>query len=364
VRAALVIPVLALVACTANAGAPRRAAAHDGRLAAVVASLERLAKAHRFSGDVLVAKRGRPVLERAYGFANRATGERNSLGTRFNLASVGKTLTAVAIGRLVDEGKLRFGDTIGRYLPGLPRRLGDRITVAELLDHTSGLGDFFASPDYERLRPTLTSLERYLPLIVSAPAGAPKAGFHYSNSGYILLGLIVERASGLDYYRFLRREVFARAGMTSSGCFRSDRLTRGIAVGYTPVPGTNRFLPNTSELPPRGTSAGGCYSTVRDLLRFVDALLGDRLLSANVMRTLTSPKVDVGPGEKYGYGFGIRYGKPGDPPTIWHDGGGPGVGAELDFNPTLGYTVIVLSNFDYPVIGPAIDQILNRLRIP
>jgi CubicO group peptidase (beta-lactamase class C family) len=246
--------------------------------------------------------------------------ERNGPDTRFNLASVGKTLTAVAVGRLVQEGKLHFDDPVGRYLPELPRRLGDRITVGELLDHTSGLGDVFASPDYERLRPTLTTLDRYLPLIVGAPpVDAPGDAFHYSNSGYILLGLIIERVSGVDYYGFLQREVLGRAGMARSGCLRSDRLGRGTAIGYTS--GTGGLRPTTSSLAPRGTSAGGCYSTARDLLAFANALIRHRLLSSSLTRTLTSPKVGLGPAGKYGYGFGLRYGRPGEPPTIWHNGG-------------------------------------------
>jgi CubicO group peptidase (beta-lactamase class C family) len=359
-RAAAVIAVLALTACASQ---PARAHPKSA-VATIAAGLKRGAATGRFSGAVLVAKNGRPVFARAYGYANRATREPNRIDTRFNLASLGKTFTAVAVARLVDEGKLRFDDPIARYVPNLPPELG-RITVAELLDHTSGLGDFFASPDYERLQPTLTSLDRYLPLIVGMPPDAPPgSGFHYSNSGYLLLGLVVEHASGVDYYEFLRREVFERAGMTRSGCFRRDALGRGTAVGYTSTPGIPGLHANTQGLPPRGTSAGGCYSTVRDLLAFADALFGHRLLSARLTDVITAPKVDVGPAQKYGYGFGIRYGRHGEPPTIWHDGGAPGVGAELDVNPRLGYTVVVLANRDYPVIRPTIDLILNALRIP
>jgi D-alanyl-D-alanine carboxypeptidase len=324
----------------------------------LAAGLNRMASAGDLSGTVLVAKNGRPVLTRSYGFANRRSRERNELDTRFNLASVGKTFTAVAVARLVQDGKLHFGDTIGRYIPELPRRLGRTITVAELLDHTSGLGDFFESPGYERLQPRLTSLDRYLPLIVGAPpVAAPGSGFHYSNSGYILLGLIVQRVSGRSYYDFIRREVFERAGMKRSGCLAKSKLGRGVAIGYS------GGAANTSGLPPRGTSAGGCYSTARDLLAFANALVRNRLLSRALTRVVTSPKVSVGPAQKYGYGFGLRYG-PNQPPTIWHNGGSPGVGAEIDINPGLGYTVVVLSNFDYPVIRPAVDLILNRLRIP
>jgi CubicO group peptidase (beta-lactamase class C family) len=361
-RALLVVGILALTACASHAAAPPPA--RDARLAGIAASLKRLAAAGKLSGAVLVARNGRPVLARAYGLANNRTREPNRLSTRFNLASLGKTFTAVAVARLVEDGKLRFGDTIGRYVPELPARLGDRITVAELLDHTSGLGDFFESPDYGRLRPTLTSLDRYLPLIVSAPpVAAPGSGFHYSNSGFLLLGLIVQRASDRDYYDELRRDVFEPAGMTGSGCFRNDRLGRGIAIGYT-RPSGRGLRSNTDGLPPRGTSAGGCYSTAHDLLAFANAHLAHRLVSAELTREITSPKVDVGPAESYGYGFGIRLGRPGDSPTVWHNGGAPGTGAELDVNRGLGYTVVVLANRDYQVIQPAIDLILNRLRIP
>jgi CubicO group peptidase (beta-lactamase class C family) len=353
-------PMLAVVVAF-FALAPAGSAAPDGALPGIAASLNRMAAAGRFSGDVLIAKDGRPVLQRHYGVANRATREPNRPGTRFNLASLGKPLTAVAVARLVDEGKLRFDDRIGRYLPELPSDLR-AITVAQLLDHTSGLGDFFSSPDYERLRPKLTTLRRYLPLIVGSPPEVPPGSFHYSNSGYILLGLIVERVSGGDYYAFLRRQVLAPAGMTHTACLWRTKLGRGTAIGYTRV--GHAFRANTSGLAPRGASAGGCYSTVGDLLAFANALLSHRLLSASVTDTITSPKVSDGHGGAYGYGFGIRPGRPGDPPTVWHNGGAPGVGAELDVNAKLGYTVVVLSNLSYPTVAPAIDVILNRLRIP
>src|SRR5689334_1272642 len=321
----LVFAALAAVLALAPAGS----AARTDTLSGIAAWLQRTAAAGRFSGDVLVAKDGRPVLQRHYGLANRANRTPNRLDTRFNLASLGKPLTAVAVARLVDEGRLRFDDPIGRYLPELPASLRT-ITVAQLLDHTSGLGDFFQSPGYARLRAKLTSLRRYLPLIVSEPLDAEPGSFHYSNSGYILLGLVVERVSGVDYYRFLERQVLAPAGMTHSACLWRTRLGRDAAIGYTKV--RRAYQTDTASLPPRGTSAGGCYSTVGDLLRFANALLAHRLLSAGVTDTLTSPQVSDGHGGRYGYGFGIRYARPGDPPTLWHNGGAPGVGAELDVN--------------------------------
>lgn len=146
--------------------------------------------------------------------------------------------------------------------------------------------------------------------------------------------------------------------MTRSGCFPAAHLPPNTAIGYTGV------TPNTATLPPLGTSAGGCYSTAGDLLKFTEALESGRLVDAQLTRTLTTPKVTVGPMQRYGYGFGLRYGRPGEPPTIWHNGGSPGVGTELDINPKIATTVIVLANRDYPQIRPAIDLVLNALRLP
>jgi CubicO group peptidase (beta-lactamase class C family) len=202
------------------------------------------------------------------------------------------------------------------------------------------------------LQPKLTSLETYLPMIVQeTPVGRPGKAFRYSNSGYILLGLVVQRVSGLDYYTYLRRNVFGRAGMRDSGCFVKTARVANRAVGYT------GNVANTASLPPRGTSAGGCYSTAPDLLRFTQALLEHRLVNARLTAMLTSAKIRA-PGGAHGYGFAIRDG------TIWHNGGSPGVGAEFDVNRRLGYTVVVLSNRDPETMRPVMDLILNTLRIP
>jgi CubicO group peptidase (beta-lactamase class C family) len=315
-----------------------------------------MSRAGRFSGVLVVAKHGKPVLQRAYGLANRETPEPNRLGTQFNLASLGKVFTGVAVAQLVERGKVRFGDRIGRYVPELPKRIGAAVTVAELLDHTSGLGDYFGDPGYARLRPRLTSLRRYLPLIARERlAFRPGARFSYSNSGFVLAGLVVERASGEDFYAYLRRHVWGPAGMTRTGCFPPVPTRRGRAVGYAAG-----GVPNTAGLPPRGTSAGGCYSTAPDLLRFANALLRHRLLGPALTRLITTPHV-AAPGGGYGYGFGIRTGPP---PTIWHNGGSPGVATELDVNPALGYTAVILENRDPDQLASAADLVLNALRIP
>jgi CubicO group peptidase (beta-lactamase class C family) len=291
-----------------------------------------LAAAH-ISGVALVAKHGHPIFARAYGLANRETHTKNRLDTQFNLASVGKMFTGVAVAQLAERGELRFSDPVGRYVPGLPRRIARSVTVGELLDHTSGLGDYFADPGYDARRPHLHTLAAYLPLIAHEQlAFKPGTTFSYSNSGFILAGLVVEHVSGEPFATYLRRHVWGPAGMRHTTCAGGLRPRR--AVGYT-----SYGAANTATLPPDGTSAGGCYSTAGDLLRFANALLDHRLLDAATMRLVTTSHV-AAPGGGYGYGFGIRRG------TLWHNGGAPGVATEVDIDPRTGLVAIVLENRD------------------
>ncbi len=311
-----------------------------------------------FSGEVAVARHGRIVFAHGYGLANRPRGRRVTLDTAFNLASMGKMFTGVAAAQLVEAGKVHFTDRIGKYLPQLPSPLR-RITVAELLDHTSGLGDFFSDPAYARLRPTLTTLSAYLPLVMRERLEfEPGTRWSYSNSGFLLAGLVIEKASGERYDRYLARHVWQPAGMKHTGCFTRSRLPGYAAVGYLPD-GTA----NTTSLPPVGTSAGGCYSSARDLLAFASALENGRLLSRALTNVVTTSKVRA-PGGGYGFGFGIRKGRPGDPPTIWHNGGAPGAAGELDLNPKLGVVAVTLGNVSPPQVFPVVDATLNALRVP
>jgi len=348
---AKVVCALLSIALTAGVASDRGRAARRP-LSQIAQDLARLARSDQLSGTVLIAKNGKPILTRAYGAAHLRPRVPNRVDTRFNLASLGKTFTGVAIAQLVQQAKLRFTDKVGLYLHGFPRDIGDSVTIAQLLDHSSGLGDFFQHAGYLHLQPRLTTLAAYLPLIVDEPpVFEPGTRFRYSNSGYILLGLVVESVSGKSYYDYLTSHVFGPAGMTRSGCFWKRSLPPGTATGYT---GT-RLAANTATLPPRGTSAGGCYSTAGDLLRFANALFAHRLLSAALTRTITTPKI-----ASYGYGFGVR----GRPPTVWHNGGSPGVGTELDVNRRLGYTVVLLTNRDPPEVPQVMDLILNALGIP
>jgi D-alanyl-D-alanine carboxypeptidase len=306
-----------------------------------------------FSGEVAVARQGRIVFAHSYGFANRRRGTRVTLDTAFNIASMGKMFTGVAAAQLVGAGKLRFGDRIGKYLPQLPARMRS-ITLAQLLDHTSGLGDFFGDPGYERLLPRLTTLGAYLPLVKRESLQfKPGTRWSYSNSGFLLAGLVIERVSGERYDEYLARHVWKPAGMSHTGCFRRSRLPAFAAIGYD-----DRGGANTPTLAPVGTSAGGCYSSARDLLAFARALENGRLLSRALTKAVTTSKVPA-PGGGYGYGFGTRKGG-----TIWHNGGAPGAAGELDINPKLGIVAVTLGNVSPPHVFPVVTATLNTLGVP
>ena len=186
----------------------------------------------------------------------------------------------------------------------------------------------------------MTSLSAYLPLLEDAsPQFTPGERWSYSNSGFILAGLVIEQVSGRPYDEYLREHVWEPAGMAHSGFYPHDGLPSFAAVGYLPD-GT----PNTSSLPPVGSSAGGCYASARDLFAFADALASGSILSPELVREITTPKAAT-PRGHYGYGFGIK----GDPPRIGHNGGGPGAGCEFQIIPSLEFCpAVLLSN-----VGPA-----------
>ena len=208
-----------VVIATVVAAVAAVAAASASPSLTVAQQVDAAARRAGFSGEIAVARGGRIVFARGYGVADRTSGRPIALDTAFNLASMGKTFTGVAAAQLVQAGKLRFRDPIGKYLPQLPARLRS-ITVAELLDHTSGLGDFFSDPAFARLRPTLTTLAAYLPLVTRERLEfEPGARWSYSNSGFLLAGLVVEKASGERYEDYVARHKLASMGI------RIDELT-------------------------------------------------------------------------------------------------------------------------------------------
>jgi CubicO group peptidase (beta-lactamase class C family) len=257
--------------------------------------------------------------------------------TRFNLGSINKAFTAMAIRQLARAGKLALTDTLIRHLPDYPNReSAERVTIAQLLDHSSGIGgDIFAAPAGGS-RDDLRRTADFLALVAHQSLEfEPGSRRQYSNAGYVVLGAVIERVSGMSYYDYVRANVFEPAGMTASDWYAKDSLPPNTAVGYTrggpggPAQGPLRR--NTDLLPGRGSSAGGGYSTAGDLLRFARAVREGRISGAP-------------PG-----GMGIA-------------GGAPGINAVLETD-IAGYDLVVLTNLDPPAAQDVARQVRTWLGV-
>ena len=301
--------------------------------------VRRLADAGIFSGVVMLAKEGKPVFTAAYGEANRDMHRPNTAETAFNLASVNKMMTAVAIAQLVEAGKLTFDDPLSKFTPDYPNpRDARRIRIKHLLSHTAGLGDFMQRGVLNGRAGTVDGLLRYAN--DAEPAFAPGTRFQYSNTGYLLLGKLIERASGEDYYDYMRKHVFLPAGMRSAAFHTRERIPPSVAVGYAhdyERPGV--YVSHRDDLPFRGSPAGGGYATAADIVRFTEALRTGRLVSPAMVRVLTTPKPALGSPD---YGFGFMMNPRGG--MVGHTGGFPGVANFVDLTLDDGYTAVVLSN--------------------
>ncbi|MFA6956320.1 MAG: serine hydrolase domain-containing protein [Thermoanaerobaculia bacterium] len=251
------------------------------RIASFDTLLGELTKEDLFAGAVLVAKDGKPVLRKAYGLANRELGVANTPETKFNIGSINKDFTRDAIRLLAKDGKLSLSDTIAKHLPDYTGAGADRITIAQLLEHESGLGDFFGEQFQKTPKGDLRSLQDFVPFFVDKPLEfEPGKGRRYSNAGFVVLGLIVEKVSGKSYYDFVRERVYAPLGMNDSGSWQVDEIAPGRATGYTkrgPTGPLTTLRSNIGLLPGRPSSAGGGMSTVDDLLRYANGLRSDAL---------------------------------------------------------------------------------------
>jgi CubicO group peptidase (beta-lactamase class C family) len=323
-------------------------------LAAIRREIAASTAADEFAGTVLIARRGKTALLDAWGQAERAFGALNQTDTKFNLGSINKLFTRVAVAQLAQQGKLTLDDTVAKQLPDYPNPdAANKVTIRHLLDMTSGIGDFFGEKYDATPKDRLRRNGDFLPLFAAEPlAFEPGSKRQYSNGGYVVLGAIVEKASGEDYHEYVRRHVFAPAGMTSTDSFEADVVVRNLAEGYTnrwqrgAEVGDGPRRRNIYSRPARGSAAGGGYSTAEDLLRFANALRGDVLLApewGDWMLAGAEPGGPRQPRDQGGLGFA---------------GGAPGISAALEIDLGSDTTIVVLSNLD----PPAATDIARRIR--
>jgi CubicO group peptidase (beta-lactamase class C family) len=309
-------------------------------------------KADEFSGAVLVAKTGKPIFQKAYGLASKEHNVANRVDTKFNLGSINKLFTQVAVAQLADQGKLSLDDHLSKFIPDYPNReAANKITIRHLLTMSSGVGDIFSRQFDDTPKDKLRKLHDFLPLFASEPlAFEPGTQQRYSNGGYVLLGLIIEKVSGQSYYDYVRENIFKVAGMENTESFEADTIVPNLANGYTREGSSNRsWKNNIYSRPARGSSAGGGYSTADDMLKFTIAVANGKLRvpdyrGAGADSPASSPNNSNGPAP---FGFA---------------GGAPGINAIVLFNPASGFTTVVLSNYDEPSAETIGKQIRDWLR--
>jgi D-alanyl-D-alanine carboxypeptidase len=304
----------------------------------VRARVESLAAADQFAGTVLVARNGKVLLGGNWGEADRARHKQVGLDTQFRIGSTNKMFTAVAALQLIENKKLSLDGTVGDYWPDYPNReVATKVTIRHLLTHTGGTGDIF-TPEFNEHRLEIRTLIDYAKLYGERGLEfEPGSKFRYSNYGFLLLGILIERVSGVSYYDYVRKHIHEPAGMNSTGSLPEADSVPRRAVGY--VPGKNGWEPNTDTLPWRGTPAGGGYSTVGDLLKFAETLTHGKLLSPHWVAEATREQT---PGSRYGFGFQA------EDSYFGHGGAAPGINGELRIYKKPGHVIAVLSNLEPP----------------
>jgi CubicO group peptidase (beta-lactamase class C family) len=321
----------------------------------------RRAQEDKFSGAILLTRGDQVLLREAYGFADRDAKVPNTVETRFRTASTSKMFTAVAVLRLVQDGKLKLEDRIDKIVPGLAGKPVAPATIHQLLSHTAGAGDFFG-PRYDAHKKELQVHDDYVRFFGGdALVSKPGEKFQYSNLGYMYLGAAIEHASGRSFYDYLEQAVFAPAGMAHTDTSPADVDMRGRARGYIRPPGERAWRSAAEFLDYRPDGAGGAWSTIDDLQRFLAALRANRLLGVKYTQLMLEQKAEAWKGHGYGYGVWIdNY--PGGGLWLGGMGGEMGSNSQALFNPGSNYQVIVLSNFD-PGAAIQVSEFV-RARLP
>lgn len=317
--------------------------------------LQALQGSNDLGGAFLVAEGGEIRMAWHGGLADREHRVAVERNTRFRLASLNKMFTAVAILQLQDAGRLSLDDTLAKHLPAYPNpTVAASVTLRQMLTHTSGLGDIFGDKATEHVD-SLRTLQDYWAVFGAEPLSfAPGERDQYSNYAFVLLGSVIEAISGQSYYDYVDEHIYRVAGMRSTGSAPESTPVADRARPYTRIDG--RWTLEKASLPWRGTSAGGGYSTVDDLLKFGEALRTGKLLSPASLAMATSPQNH---NAWYGHGFMVR--GQGDARLYGHEGGAPGANAVFYVMPEQGYVLVGLSNVDPDAMGNVVNFVANRL---
>jgi D-alanyl-D-alanine carboxypeptidase len=295
-----------------------------------------------FSGAVLVATGDAVTVARAYGLADQSAKRPNTPDTRFNIGSINKTFTAMAIAQLIQQGKLSLDDPLAKHLPEYPNQAAAaKITIRDLITHRAGVAQFMGGNFGEGTVAEMAKLVGNTPQAFDS--GTQQ---QYSNGGYVVLGRVVEVLSGKSYSDYVAEHIYKPSGMTSTGFVKAGAADQSVAKG-----------PSKAVAP--GNPAGGGYSTVTDLFRFSRALRAGQLLDARMTDLVLNGTFSGESGPKFG--FALREQSAGTRRFVGNGGGAPGINAEFRFEPAGDHTVVVLANMSPPAATDMLRDILNRL---
>lgn len=307
-------------------------------------TLDQLEKDHSFSGAILVSQDGDALFEKAYGFASRQLNVLNVLETKFHIASVSKMFIAMAALRLYEQGRIDLQEKPAAYLPEM-KALDQHITIHHLLSHTSGLQDIYDVPnlrfEMQQLKNEQGDLLSYLvklPQLFQA-----SSGWSYSSTGFILMGYLLEKVTGLPFDELMKHHVLTPLGMTNTGLDRPRRINLGRAYGHTVENGEVVHADN-DRLSIFEEAPGELYSTVQDLKKWCDAMFACPLVSPHTLQLMFTPHGQGsmwGKSWQYGYGWFLGSG------FRMHGGGTPGFGSLIRQYPAQKVSIIVLLNSDH-----------------
>ncbi len=324
----------------------------------------------KFSGVVLITQASREVFAGAYGYASRAWKIKNTLDTRFDTASITKLFTAVAVLQLIDQKRLTLDTGVIDFLNLEGTAISKEVTVFHLLTHSSGIGDDAdeeAGESYEELWKTkpnyaVTETADFLPQFIHKPPNFPPGqGCRYCNCGYVLLGLLIEKISGMKYRDYVRQNIFARAGMSRSDFFRMDRVHEDVAEGCDPLQDEAGHFAgwkkNIYAYPPIGSPDGGAHVTASDLDRFLRAVRAGEILSSGLTEAFFMPQVRHRGLESgtdfYGYGLEFFVDPAGQVVSCEKSGINAGASGLVRYFPKQHVNVVLLSNMENGVWEPA-----------
>jgi CubicO group peptidase (beta-lactamase class C family) len=335
------------------------------RLEEIGSYLKRMGDAELFSGAIVIARDGKPVFAQAYGYADREKKIPNTLDTPFLMGSMSKLFTGLAVGQLAEQGKLSYDDPLAKFLPDFPDpESAKKIRIKHLLSHTAGLGNAATlwNPDLIDRQTTARGMVDVLER--TALAFEPGTKWAYSNAGFVLLGRIIEIASGQDYYDYMQQRVFAPAGATTAAfplLPKDGEAVVPMALPYEPAWDADSRMSIENRLGKefrRGGSAGSGVVSANDLIKLANAMRDGRIVKPETFRLHTSPKPEIG-ATMYGYGFATGpYGRP----FVGHNGRAQGQCTDFGELRDTPYTIVVLSNLHRNWCRPVTERILRVLR--